>query len=363
MYPPANHSVIIGVRPVTLPVALCPVRRSNSRRKRSCTDTPRPIVRSWRFVEGPVWPCGRSSQALRGSAAAPPTIVSPPSPPMPSAAPALSPAFRTSRLYICVPFSIIALCSLIYSTRSRSRRWQQIGIICRPPDCDACAMSWRRLSAAQAFMLLDLKLPSVAKVQHHEDYAARVFQALYHTRYCVFGAVGTWSCNGAHQIRPHHESGFLADHYAAVRRGGEGSVPCLDPHRAVPRLDHLPLEYVVAPHKLGDKASVRLLVNRLRRPDLLEATFIHDGDAISHHERFALIVGDMNEGNSHLPLQGFELALHFNAQLGIKRTERFIKQDEGGFDDQGTCQRDSLFLTPRELLDAPPRQAFHPNSA
>ena len=73
------------------------------RRKRSCTETPRPIVRSWRFVAGAFWPCGRSSQAWRGRRQAPPTTVSPANPPTPRAAPVLRPARRTSRRLIGNP--------------------------------------------------------------------------------------------------------------------------------------------------------------------------------------------------------------------------------------------------------------------
>src|ERR1700733_722392 len=91
-------------------------------------------------------------------------------------------------------------------------------------------------------------------------------------------------------------------------------------------VDELNLGEVRLADEVGDETRGRSSVDLLSRPDLLDAPFVHDGDAVGHCHRLALIVGDEHEGRPDLPLDLGELDLEPLAKLEIKRSERLIEQ-------------------------------------
>src|SRR5437764_7277153 len=179
----------MGVRPVTFPVALWPVRRSNSRRNRSCTETPSPIVRNGTFVCGAVSTAGNDSHGCCRLVCAPasPTIVSPPSPLTPNAAPSCSPVCTNSRRLTCVPSSDIAFL-LWHLVGCWLRRRQQVRVGRRPGDSQRSAMARSGSPEAQALVLLDLEFLVRPEVQDHQHDAARVLETLDHSGHHVLGS-------------------------------------------------------------------------------------------------------------------------------------------------------------------------------
>jgi hypothetical protein len=63
-----------------------------------------------------------------------------------------------------------------------------------------------------------------------------------------------------------------------------------------------------------------------------------------------LVVGDVDEGRAEGGLQLLELDLHAFAQLEIEGAERFVEQEQGGFQHQAAGDGDALALTTRELV-------------
>src|SRR6185437_3729357 len=92
-----------------------------------------------------------------------------------------------------------------------------------------------------------------------------------------------------------------------------------------------------------------MLVNLPRRAHLLDYAFTHDRDPVRHCERFALVMGDIYEGDAYLPLNTLQLHLHRLAELEVQRAQGLIEQQRPGSIHQRTGKRDPLLLTTRQL--------------
>src|SRR5262249_15233567 len=116
---------------------------------------------------------------------------------------------------------------------------------------------------------------------------------------------------------------------AAIAGSGEGDLePALaaEPAR---RLDAA-LEEVAAPDEICDEAVPRVIIEFALRPDLLDAAFIHDDEAVRHRERLLLVVRHHDGGEAELLLQLADLDAHLLPQLGVEIGERLVeKQDVG----------------------------------
>ena len=75
------------------------------------------------------------------------------------------------------------------------------------------------------------------------------------------------------------------------------------------------------------------------------------------HDRFGLIVGDVEHGEVERGLQPFELLAHFLAELGVEVAERLVEQQEPRFLDQRARHGEALLLAARELGRIPLREA------
>ena len=67
--------------------------------------------------------------------------------------------------------------------------------------------------------------------------------------------------------------------------------------------------------KVGNESILRLIVNVLRRSDLLDVALIHDYDGIGHGEGFLLVMGNIYEGDAKLVLETDQFILHILTQL------------------------------------------------
>ena len=70
-----------------------------------------------------------------------------------------------------------------------------------------------------------------------------------------------------------------------------------------------------------------MLVDVGRRPDLLDASLVEDGEAVAHRERLLLVVRDVDERDAELALERLEEDLHLLAQLQVERAERLVEQE------------------------------------
>ena len=138
---------------------------------------------------------------------------------------------------------------------------------------------------------------------------------------------------------------------------------------AHPHASHLDLRLTAAPRheprrkevreseKAGHETVARRVVEGLGGGELLQPARFHDHDAIGHHERLALVVGDVDRRHPELALDASEFELHLLAQLAIERGKRFIQQQEIRLEHERAGDGDALLLPARELVDAPVAEA------
>ena len=73
-----------------------------------------------------------------------------------------------------------------------------------------------------------------------------------------------------------------------------------------------------------------MIIDLIRRPDLLKASVVHHSDRIRHVDGFFLIVSDIDKGDPQLLLQALQLVLHGTPQLQIQcRSWRSHGLDQG----------------------------------
>ena len=121
--------------------------------------------------------------------------------------------------------------------------------------------------------------------------------------------------------------------------------------RAIDRLQR-PGQQVGRPDEAGDEDARRGGVDLLRRPDLLDLTAAHDGDAVAHRQCLALVVGDEDERDADLTLDPLQLDLHRLAQLEVEGGQRFVEQQRARQVDERPGEGDALLLAPGELRRA-----------
>ncbi len=108
-----------------------------------------------------------------------------------------------------------------------------------------------------------------------------------------------------------------------------------------------------------DEAVGGPVVDVDRRAQLLDATFVHDREAIRHGERLALVVGDVDEGHVDLALEALQHQLHRLAQLQVERAERLVEQHHLRARHERPRDGDALALAARELVRQPLLVAGH----
>src|SRR5205809_7930025 len=96
-----------------------------------------------------------------------------------------------------------------------------------------------------------------------------------------------------------------------------------------------------------------------RRPDLLDATFVHDGEPIAHRKRLALIVRDVDKRNSHLTLETLQDEQHALPQFEVERAKRLIQKKHFRARDKRPCESNPLALSSRKLMGKPLLVARH----
>ena len=101
--------------------------------------------------------------------------------------------------------------------------------------------------------------------------------------------------------------------------------------------------------KSATNADARALVQGSRVGQLLDASVVHDRNAVRHGERLFLVVRDVEEGGSGLLMDASQLGLHLLAQLQVEGAQRLIEQQRARTVHQRAGQRHALPLPTRKL--------------
>ena len=104
------------------------------------------------------------------------------------------------------------------------------------------------------------------------------------------------------------------------------------------------------PMKPATNLLIGLVVEVLRRADLLEHGLAHDGDPLAHRHRLDLVVGDVDDRRLEALVEAGDLGPRLDAQLGVEVGERLVHQEDGGLADDGPAEGDALALAAGELL-------------
>jgi len=92
-----------------------------------------------------------------------------------------------------------------------------------------------------------------------------------------------------------------------------GKLPAVHLHQLVP--DHDAVNDVGLTDEVRHKGVLGLVIDILRRADLLDAALVHHYDGVGHGQGLLLVVGDVDEGDAHLLLDFLQLQLHVLAEL------------------------------------------------
>jgi hypothetical protein len=109
--------------------------------------------------------------------------------------------------------------------------------------------------------------------------------------------------------------------------------------------------------KAGHEPGPRLRIEHLRPIELLDPAVVHDGDAIRHGDRLALVVRHIDGRHAEPAVQAAQLDLHVLAQTLVEGRQRLVHQHDARLEHDGAGQRDPLPLPAGELVDAPVGQA------
>jgi len=71
-----------------------------------------------------------------------------------------------------------------------------------------------------------------------------------------------------------------------------------------------------------------MIVDLIRRSDLLKAAVVHHCDRVGHIDSFFLVVSDIDKRDPQFLLQAFQLMLHGTPQLQIQCPKRFIQKKD-----------------------------------
>src|SRR5690606_22305317 len=102
----------------------------------------------------------------------------------------------------------------------------------------------------------------------------------------------------------------------------------------------------------GDEAGLRMMVELVRRADLLDDAAVHDHHAIGQSHRLDLVVGDVDRRRLDLLVNLLDLGAHLHAQLGVEVGQRLVEQEDLRMADDGPAHSDALALAAGELLRA-----------
>src|SRR5207248_63774 len=122
------------------------------------------------------------------------------------------------------------------------------------------------------------------------------------------------------------------------------------------RVDEPAVEYIERADEGGDKARARVVVDLERRADLLDASFVHDHDAVRDRQGFFLIMRDIDRRDAQFALDRPDLLAQRDPNLGVQRRQRLVEQQDLRLDGERAGECHALLLTARKLRGIAPAE-------
>ena len=102
--------------------------------------------------------------------------------------------------------------------------------------------------------------------------------------------------------------------------------------------------------KTRDKARGWLVIELVRRADLLDPAMVHHHHAVGERHGLDLVVGHVDGGGAHLLVHLLDLDPHLDAQLRVEIGQRLVEQEHLWIAHDGPAHRDPLALAAGKLL-------------
>ncbi|MPL94335.1 hypothetical protein SDC9_40488 [bioreactor metagenome] len=119
--------------------------------------------------------------------------------------------------------------------------------------------------------------------------------------------------------------------------------------RKHPTLPHPDLQEVRQAQKAVDEFVGRVLVHLPRRSHLDDPAQVHDEHPVGQGHGLRLVVGDEDDGEVELLLQGLDLEPHGFPELRVEVRQGLVQEHHPGVRDDGPCEGDPLLLTTRQV--------------
>ena len=112
---------------------------------------------------------------------------------------------------------------------------------------------------------------------------------------------------------------------------------------------HAPAEQVHVAEKIIDERRRGMIVNLLRRANLLDLPVAQNGHAVGHFQRLLLVVRHKQGRDVDFVVQFAQPAAQFLAHLRVERAERLVQQQNLRLDRERAGERDALSLPAGKL--------------
>src|SRR2546430_15476731 len=98
--------------------------------------------------------------------------------------------------------------------------------------------------------------------------------------------------------------------------------------RRPPRSTLFPYTTLFRSHEVGDEGIAGSVVDLRGGADLFDPAGVHDDDAVGDHERFFLVVGDVDRGEADLALEGLDLEPHGCTQARVEAGQWLVAGED-----------------------------------
>ena len=102
----------------------------------------------------------------------------------------------------------------------------------------------------------------------------------------------------------------------------------------------------------GDEQVARVVVELLRRADLLHDAAAHDDHPVTQRHRLGLVVGDVERRRAEGFLDARDLGAHLHAQLGVEVAQRLVHEERLGLTHDRAPHRHALALAAGQVRGA-----------
>ena len=161
-----------------------------------------------------------------------------------------------------------------------------------------------------------------------------------------------------HPFRADGDRNGVADPAGRHPEGGDDPAAGLHPAEVAFDPDDSSTQQVVVSDKAGHELPLRLFIERFGRRHLLDSAPLEDGHPIRHGHGLLLVVGDVDDGHSQLPLNASHLVLHLLPQAAVQGSQGFVHQHQGRLEHQRPGDGHPLLLPAGKLARPPAFQPF-----